>query len=111
MLYLKNVEMLVTEYNEDCQDWSGNCWSKGVLDDKIEMRHTGIEDIKNAMRKIIDISFENQEVQIFIDEGVIQYSQTENSEAECDDNGKYLVDYIFRIIEETEYTDIPDGNF
>lgn len=93
-------EMVVTEFNNDHQDWSGETFSKGgggfISPETIN--ELTADNLKEAASTFTGLTAD--EIEIFIndwDDGFFQVSIVENGNAFPDDNGRYLVDYIFSV--------------
>lgn len=89
------LDMFVTEWNEESQDWSGNEFSKGGF-------HLGVAKSNNVddILEVINTMFEVNKKDLFIDEDdkqTLQFSVVEDRNAMQDDNGHYLVDYIIGV--------------
>lgn len=97
---LKLIETTVTEYNNDTQDWSGNRWYRG--DDKVSksLETLSKRSISKGVNDLVcvDINHSN-----FFNNGeYFDVSRIENDDSEEDSNGRYLVDYSFKITEVEE---------
>ena len=106
-LELNNID--VTEFNEDYKDWSGDRFSKGAeFFEPCYMEVLTENNIKKAIESMLYVECKDYDLE-YIDERVI-YSRIENGDAFEDTNGKYLVDYDFKItyeiIEEINIEDI-----
>ena len=86
-------DVMVTEWNEEYQDWSGDNFSKQGF-------HIGssksnkLDDIITTINTMFDIKKEDVEVN---EEGQLIFTVVEDEEAMQDDNGHYLVDYFVEI--------------
>ena len=93
-------EMIVTEFNEEYQDWSGETFSKGsggFISPEVIDELTA-DNLKEAASMFTGLMAD--EIEIFINDwndSYFQVSIIENGDALPDDNGRYLVDYIFNI--------------
>lgn len=89
------IDVMVTEWNEEYQDWSGNEFLK-------EGFHIGnsksnkLDDVLTTINTMFDVSKYDSEVN---EDGQLIFTVIENEEAMQDDNGHYLVDYIVEVEE------------
>lgn len=84
-----SVDKMVTDYNEDSQDWSGAIRSCGIID-------TGVLTVKTVEQALATISknLALPPLEAFADEeGRYTVNQSENGEGFQDDKGKFLADY------------------
>lgn len=87
------IEIIVTEWNEEYKDWSGNMFFKGGF-------HLGtsdsnkLEDVLNTVSTMFDISKYGSEIN---EDGQLVFAIIEDEEGIQDDNGHYLANYIVGI--------------
>ena len=100
--------MDVTEFNEDCGDWSGDMFSKGAeFFNPYYFEVLTENNIKSAIEDMLYVECKEYSLE-YIDNRVV-YSRIENGDAYEDPNGKYLVDYDFTLsVETTEEINIED---
>lgn len=89
------LEMFVTEWDKNNEDWSGNEFSKGGF-------HLGVAKSNNIndILEVINTMFEVNKNDLFIDEDnkqILQFSVVEDRNAIQDENGHYLVDYFIKV--------------
>ena len=86
-------DVMVTEWNEESQDWSGDEFSKQgfVLGNS---KSNKLDDVITTINTMFDIKKEDVEVN---EEGQLIFTVVEDVEAMQDDNGHYLVDYFVEI--------------
>lgn len=111
MLYLKNVNITVTEYNKESMDWSSETFDKGCFDFDTQLKNDSIDEIKKAINDSVYSMLQPNEIMIDINDGFVHYSQPENGNGDYDENGSYLVDYDFIIVKKENYTNLSDGTF
>ena len=87
------IDVMVTEWNEEYQDWSGREFLK-------EGFHIGnsksnkLDDVLTTINTMFDVSKYDSEVN---EDGQLIFTVTEDDNAMQDDNGRYLVDYIVEV--------------
>ena len=87
------IDVMVTEWNEEYQDWSGREFLK-------EGFHIGnsksnkLDDVLTTINTMFDVSKYDSEVN---EDGQLIFTVTEDKNAMQDDNGRYLVDYIVEV--------------
>lgn len=87
------LDIAVTEWNEEYQDWSGDTFFKGGF-------HLGtsesnkLDDVLATVNTMFDVSKYDSEID---EDGYLRFTVIEDEEAMQDDNGHYLVDYIVEI--------------
>lgn len=87
------IDVTVTEWNEEYQDWCGKEFFKFGF-------HIGttksnkIDDVLATVNTMFDISKYGSEID---EDGYLRFTVIENEEAMQDDNGHYLVDYIVEV--------------
>lgn len=87
------IDITVTEWNEEYQDWSGDMFFKGGF-------HLGnadsnkLDDVLATVNTMFDVSKYGSEID---EDGYLRFTVIEDEEAMQDDNGHYLVDYIVKV--------------
>lgn len=86
-------DVMVTEWNEEYQDWSGDNFSKQGF-------HIGspksnkLDDVITTINTMFDVKKEHVEV---TEDGQLIFTVVEDEEAMQDDNGHFLVDYFVEV--------------
>ncbi|WFG33918.1 hypothetical protein YN120080_201 [Staphylococcus phage vB_SauM_JDYN] len=89
------IDIAVTEWNEEYQDWSGDTFFKGGF-------HLGnadsnkLDDVLATVNTMFDISKYGSEIN---EDGQLIFTVIEDEYAMQDDNGHYLVDYLVEVEE------------
>lgn len=97
------IDVMVTEWNEEYQDWSGDEFSKQGFDLGVA-KSNKLDDVLATIKTMFDISLYGVEIN---DDGHLVFSIQEDEEAMQDDEGNYLVDYIVKV-EKVENVMIED---
>lgn len=87
------IDVMVTEWNEEHQDWSGREFYKGGFDLGVA-KSNKLEDVLITVSTIFEIEKESVEID---EDGLLRFAVIENGEAMQDDNGHYLVDYTVEV--------------
>ena len=87
------IDVMVTEWNEEYQDWSGDEFLKQGFH-LGESKSNKLDDVLATVNTMFDISLYGVEIN---DEGNLVFSIQEDEEAMQDDEGNYLVDYIVKV--------------
>ncbi|WBF81130.1 hypothetical protein FMLHJGGC_00077 [Staphylococcus phage BSwM-KMM1] len=87
------IDVMVTEWNEDYQDWSGDNFSKHGFDLGVA-KSNKLDDVITTINTMFDVKKEHVEIN---DNGHLMFAIQEDEEAMQDDNGHYLVDYIVEV--------------
>lgn len=87
------IDVMVIEWNEEYQDWSGNEFFKQGFH-LGESKSNTLEDVLETIKTMFDISLYGVEVN---EDGQLMFSVQEDEEAMQDDNGNYLVSYIVEV--------------
>lgn len=87
------IDVMVTEWNEEYQDWSGDEFSKQGFDLGVA-KSNKLEDVLATVNTMFDIKKEDVEIN---DNGHLMFAIQEDVEAMQDDNGHFLVDYFVEI--------------
>lgn len=87
------IDVMVTEWNEEYQDWSGEEFYKQGFH-LGESKSNKLDDVLATVNTMFDISLYGVEIN---DEGNLVFSIQEDEEAMQDDEGNYLVDYIVKV--------------
>lgn len=87
------ADVMVTEWNEEYQDWSGDEFFKGGFDLGVA-KSNKLDDVLTEINTIFEVKKESVEID---DEGLLRFTVIEDEEAMQDDNGHYLVDYIVEV--------------
>lgn len=99
---VKICSMLVTRWNEEQEDWSGDTFIKSgyILG---TVKQNGLHIVKEYIRECFDVDAD----EIYLDCGELYFSVTEDEQARQDENGKFLVDYRVKL-EATQSVEIED---
>ena len=94
MFIIKGIEAFVTTYNKASGDWSGDEFSKDnpYSDELMELTKESLTKCLSDML-CVDIEFNH----IYTQDDILTISIIENDEGYPDENGLYLVDYIFMV--------------
>lgn len=87
------VDVMVTEWNEEYQDWSGDEFSKQGFDLGVA-KSNKLDDVLATINTMFDVEKEHVEI---TEVGQLIFTVIEDEEAMQDDNGHYLVDYFVEI--------------
>ena len=87
------VDVMVTEWNEEYQDWSGDNFSKHGFHLGVA-KSNKLEDVLATVNTMFDVSLYGVEIN---DVGHLMFAIQEDEEAMQDDDGNYLVDYIVEV--------------
>ena len=87
------MDIVVTEWNEEYQDWSGDTFFKGGFY-LGNAKSNKIDDVLATVNTMFDISKYGSEID---EDGYLRFTVIEDEEAMQDDNGHYLVDYIVEV--------------
>lgn len=87
------IDVMVTEWNEEYQDWSGDEFLKQGFGLGVA-KSNKLDDVLATVNTMFDISLYGVEIN---DEGNLVFSIQEDEEAMQDDEGNYLVDYIVEV--------------
>ena len=94
MFIIKGIEAFVTTYNKASDDWSGDEFSKDnpYSDELAELTESSLtESLSNMLD--VDIDFKH----VYTQDDILSVSITEDGDGCPDNNGLYLVDYIFAV--------------
>ena len=94
MFIIKGIEALVRTYNKVNDDWSGDEFSKdNPYDDQLSVltKESLTQSLTNMLG--VDINFRH----VYTQDDIITISIIEDGEGHPDENGSYLVDYIFTV--------------
>ena len=94
MFIIKGIDAMVTTYNKDSGDWSGDEFSKdNYLNDELTelTRESLTESLSNMLG--VDIDFRH----VYTQDDIVTISIVEDGDGYPDENGSYLVDYIFMV--------------
>lgn len=99
---VKICSMLVTRWNEEHEDWSGDTFIKSgyILG---TVRQNDINTVKSYIQECFDVDDED----FYLDCGELFFSVTEDEQARQDENGHFLVDYRVKL-EATKSVEIED---
>ena len=94
MFIIKGIDAMVTMYNKASGDWSGDECSKDnqYNDELMELTKESLIKCLSDML-CVDIEFND----IYTQDDILTISIIENDEGYPDENGLYLVDYIFMV--------------
>lgn len=87
------VDVMVTEWNEEYQDWSGDEFSKQGFDLGVA-KSNKLDDVLATVNTMFDVKKEHVEI---TEVGHLMFAIQEDEEAMQDDDGHYLVDYIVEV--------------
>lgn len=87
------IDVMVTEWNEEYHDWSGDEFSKQGFYLGIA-KSNKIDDVITTINTIFDVKKEHVEVN---EDGQLIFTVIEDVEAMQDDYGYYMVDYIVKV--------------
>lgn len=96
---LKIVGKLVTLFNEEYQDWTGDTWGIDVgnsFTTNFETEKLTVEDIVKAVNDCLGLELEAEDL-LFENGAHGEFAIVENEHDIPDENGKFLVDYAFTI--------------
>lgn len=88
------IDSLVTKFNPDTQDWSGNSWFKS--NDRVATFNCDKLTIEQLI-KAVNISFGFEVDYIDTYDNILTISVTEDINGDVSDDGLYLVDYMFKV--------------
>ena len=94
MFIIKGIDATVTTYNKEYGDWSGEVFSKDnqYNDELTELtRESLTESLSNMLS--VDIDFRD----VYTQDDIVTISIIEDGEGYPDENGSFLVDYIFMV--------------
>ena len=94
MFIIKGIDAMVTTYNKATGDWSGDEFSKDNYhsDELMELtRESLTESLSNMLG--VDIDFKH----VYTQDDILTISIIEDGEGYPDENGSFLVDYIFTV--------------
>ena len=94
MFIIKGIEALVRTYNKVNNDWSGDEFIKdNPYDDQLSVltKESLTESLSNILG--VDIDFNH----IYTQDDIVTISIIENGDGYPDENGSFLVDYIFMV--------------
>ena len=91
---ITGIDALVTKFNPDTQDWSGNAWFKS--NDMVASFNCDKLTIKQLIG-VVNKSFGFNVDYIDIFDNVLTVSVTEDGNGDASDDGSYLVDYMFNV--------------
>ena len=94
MFIIKGIDAMVTTYNKEYGDWSGEVFSKdNQFND--ELTELTRESLTRCLSDMLctDIEFHH----IYIQDDIVTIDIIEDGEGYPDENGSYLVDYIFMV--------------
>lgn len=95
---LRIVDAMVTEFNEDTQDWSGREYSKRVdIATTFETKDLMESDIILALSNHFYDSQLTTSDLFFANGTYASFNRVENGDGNNDENGKFLVDYYFTV--------------
>lgn len=96
---LKIVDKLVTLFNEEYQDWSGDTWGIDVgnsFTTDFKTKKLTVENIVKAVNDCVGLELEAGD--LFFENGEHGgFAIVENGDGTPDENGKFLADYTFTI--------------
>ena len=94
MFNIKGIDATVTTYNKDSGDWSGEMFSKDnqYNDELTELTKESLTKCLSDML-CVDIEFNH----IYTQDDIVTISIIEDGEGYPDENGSFLVDYIFMV--------------
>lgn len=94
MFIIKGIDATVTMYNKEYGDWSGEVFSKDncYSDELMELTKESLTGCLSDML-CVDIEFNH----IYIQDDIVTINIIEDDEGYPDENGSYLVDYIFTV--------------
>lgn len=87
------IDVMVTEWNEEYQDWSGDEFSKQGFDLGVA-KSNKLDDVITTINTLFDVKKEHVEVN---EDGQLIFTVIEDVEAMQDDYGHYMVDYIVEV--------------
>lgn len=90
---VKVVNIMVTEWNEEQRDWSGDMFFKNGFNIGVTNSNK-LDDVLDTVKTIFDINKYNSEVNEY---GRLTFTIIEDEWGFQDDNGCYLVDYIVEV--------------
>lgn len=97
------TDVMVTEWNEEFQDWSGReFYKEGFYIGNAKSNK--LDDVLTEINTMFTIEKESVEID---EDGFLRFAVIENGEAMQDDNGHYLVDYTIGI-EKVETVNIEE---
>ena len=104
MFIIKGIEACVTTYNKATGDWSGDEFSKDNYhsDELTELTRESLTACLSDML-CVDIDFKH----IYTQDDIISISVIEDGDGYPDENGSFLVDYIF-MVSRVDSVDIDD---
>ena len=94
MFIIKGIDAMVTTYNKEYGDWSGDEFSKdNYLNDELTelTRESLTESLSNMLG--VDIDFKH----VYTQDDIVTISIIEDGDGYPDENGSFLVDYIFMV--------------
>lgn len=101
---ITGIDAIVTKFNSEQQDWSGDSWGKFN-----DMRATFNCDTltKGQLIKAVNDSFGFDVDYIDTSDNTLTISVTENGNGDISDDGLFLVDYVFEV-ELSELVNLDD---
>ena len=94
MFIIKGIDAMVTTYNKEYGDWSGDEFSKdNPYSDQLTVLTK--ESLTQSLSNMLDVDIDFKHVHIQDD--IISISIIEDGEGYPDENGSFLVDYIFMV--------------
>ena len=109
MFIIKGIDAMVTTYNKDSGDWSGEVFSKDnpYSDQLTELTMESLtESLSNMLS--VDIDFRD----VYTQDDIVTINIIEDGDGYPDENGSFLVDYIFTVskIDSVDVYDLLEGN-
>ena len=94
MFIIKGIDATVTMYNKEYGDWSGDVFSKDnqYNDELMELTRESLTRCLSDML-CVDIEFND----IYTQDDIVSISIIEDGDGYPDENGSFLVDYIFMV--------------
>ena len=94
MFIIKGIEAHVTTYNKASGDWSGDEFIKdNPYDDQLSVLTK--ESLTQSLSNMLDIDIDFKHV--YIQDDIVSISIIEDGDGYPNENGLYLVDYIFTV--------------
>ena len=96
---LRLTEMIVTEFNEEAGDWSGEMFSKGLggFMTSVEFEELTADNLREASSQFTGLMADEIDIYINDDDGHIQVSVIEDEDGFPNLEGGYLVDYLMTV--------------
>ena len=104
MFIIKGIDAMVTTYNKASGDWSGDEFSKDNPHSD-ELLVITRESLTQSLSNMLDIDIDFKHV--YTQDDIVSISIIENGDGYPDENGLWLVDYIFTV-KELRDVDIDD---